>query len=252
MPQTKPIDMSPNGFFPPVEPIDPFIIDIVKLDSLARDAEHGEKLRRSLITLGPNAAPDLISATWAETVREVLPMLRWRERYTSRKSIQIAPQTSSELRRCTRVVAMVHELHKVGYQRIRAIPQSSPSGAYWRCNITFADNVLDDGFTLRDFDINETGKVAHYTSGQGSSYFGWSDASAMTARQLAMTFLERFPQISQNGQGRDWLYAGWLTDFLGLMESAEETGLLTFSGDHPPDPAPIDPWMPPPPVPPPT
>lgn len=249
MPQTKPIDAS-NRFFPPIQPIDPFIIDIVKLDSLANDAEHGERFRRSLVALGTNAAPDQISATWADTIRGVLPALRWRERYAPRKQIRITPSSSPELRRCTRVVAMVNELHKVGYQRIRAIPQESPSGAYWRCNITFADNVLDDGVTLRDFDINETGKVAHYTSGQGSGYFGWSDASTMTARQLAVAFLERFPEIGQNGQGRDWLYAGWLTDFLGLMENAEETGLLAFSGDYPPDPAPINPWMPPPPVPP--
>jgi hypothetical protein len=119
---------------------------------------------------------------------------------------------------------------------------------YWRCNITYADNVLDDGFTLRDFDIENTGKVAHYTSGQGSRYFDWPDARNMTARQMALAFLERFPEIGQNGQGRDWLYAGWLTDFLGHMENADELGLLAFTGDYPPDPKALNPWMPPPPV----
>lgn len=248
MVQTKPNDMSSYGFFPPLEPIDPFVIDIAKLRVLDRDARHGAELGRSLRSLGLNPGPDLLSSWWVATLRESLPMLRWKERYASRKQIRITPSTEPSLRRCTRVVAMVHELHKVGYQRIRAIPQASPSGGYWRCNITYADNVLDDGFTLRDFDIENAGKVAHYTSGQGSSYFDWPDAASMTARQMAVTFLDRFPTIGQHGQGRDWLYAGWLTDFLGLMENADELGLLAFSGDHPPDPEPVNPWMPPPPV----
>lgn len=248
MPQTKPNDMSPYGFLPPVEPIDPFIIDMDRLSCLVSDGALGSRLASSLRALGQDPSSDVIRAWWAGTVRESLPILQWRERYASRKTIRTTPSAEPSLRRCTRVVAMVHELHKVGYQRIRAIPQESPSGMYWRCNITYADNVLDDGFTLRDFDIENTGKVAHYTSGQGNNYFDWPDAASMTARQMALAFLDRFPSIGQNGQGRDWLYAGWLTDFLGHMENAEELGLLAFSGDYPPDPKPLNPWMPPPPV----
>ena len=248
MAQTKPTDMSPHGFFPPVEPIDPFIIDMEKLDQLATDPEHVSLFRALILAMPPNPSPSVMSQLWAVTLRAALPKLRWKERYVSRKAIRTTPSNQAELRRCTRVVAMVHELHKVGYQRIRAIPQESPSGAYWRCNITFAENVLDDGFTLLDFDPDDSGKVAHYTSCQGSSYFGWADGQVMTARQMAVAFIERFPVIAQNGQGRDWLYAGWLTDFLGLMENADETGLIAFSGDYPPDPKPVNPWMPPPPV----
>lgn len=208
MPQTKPPEMSAYGFFPPLEPIDPVVIDMQKLDELAVDAEHGNMVRRLFLAMPPDPSPAVLSAMWVTTLRACLPKLRWKERYVSRKAIQTSPSEHAELRHCARVVTMVHELHKVGYQRIRAIPQESPSGAYWRCNITFADNVLGDGVTLLDFDIDGTGKVAHYTSGQGSSYFGWADGPPMTAREMAVAFLERFPMIAQNGQGRDWLYAG--------------------------------------------
>jgi len=31
------------------------------------------------------------------------------------------------------VLAMVAELHKRGYQRLRVMPFTSPNGLYWRC-----------------------------------------------------------------------------------------------------------------------
>ena len=37
------------------------------------------------------------------------------------------------IRRAIRVLAIVGELHKRGYQRLRVMPFMSPSGAYWRC-----------------------------------------------------------------------------------------------------------------------
>lgn len=249
MPQSKPVDLSPNGFHPPVEPIDPFIIDMAKLESLAHDENQGEAIRAAFALLGPDLPAAAASAWFVATIQVALPGLRWRERYASRKRLRISPTTHPGLRRCARVVAMVHELHKVGYQRIRAVPQDSPSGMHWRCNITYADNVADDGFTILDFDNEKTGKVAHYSSAHDNGYFGWTDAATMSARQMAAAFLDRFPIIGQNGQGRDWLYAGWLTDFLGLMENADEMGLIAFTGDYPPDPVPLNPWMPPPPVP---
>jgi hypothetical protein len=37
------------------------------------------------------------------------------------------------IRRVVRVRAMVGELHRHGYQRLRAMPFMSPSGTSWRC-----------------------------------------------------------------------------------------------------------------------
>lgn len=222
-----------NGLFLPLTPIDPIILRKAKL--------------HELIVCARALPPDPTGETLRAFIDSVLPSIAWSERYVSRKGIKTKPAEDAGLRHCTRVVSMVHELHKVGYQKIRAIPQESPSGAHWRCNITYSSNVAADGYKLIDFDIEDRGLVAHYTSADGAAYFGWTDAHQLNARELAALFLERFPEIAQNGQGRDWLYAGWLTDFLGLMENADELGLLAFTGDYPVDPKKVDPWLPPPP-----
>ena len=125
------------------------------------------------------------------------------------------PQLDPAHRRALRVLRMVHELHKLGYQRLRIAPGMSPSGCYWRCAITHAGNILDShGATLRDHDRD----VAHYTSGQDNEYFGWSVAREDTVRQLAARFLERFPEIARLGRGPDWSYAGWYVQMLGFAE----------------------------------
>ena len=118
------------------------------------------------------------------------------------------------VRRCQRVLLMVHELHKLGYQRLRIVPGMSPSGMHWRCSVTHVGNIQRmHGAMMCDFD-----DAAHYTPGQNNNYFGWEDAQKDTARKLASKFLDRFPSIAQLGQGVDWAYAGWYVQMLGLAE----------------------------------
>jgi hypothetical protein len=120
-----------------------------------------------------------------------------------------------EWRRAQRVLSMVAELHKRGYQRLRISPGMSNVGS-WRCAITSADNIrpLNGAMVTRDDDD----LVARYLAPTGSQYFGWSDASGATARDLARLFLERFPDICSRGLGRDWSYAGWFVEVLGVAE----------------------------------
>lgn len=217
--------------YPPLSPIRPLIVDREKMSLLAA----------TLAALPPGMS----SVAYEAFLEKLLPSLAWKERYISRMPLALAPSDSPPLRRYVRLVRMVHHLHTMGYQRIRAIPQESPSGAYWRLNITHAGNIAEDGYSLADFDLE--GEVALYTTGQEDRFFGWEDGSGKSARQLALLFLERFPVIGQKGQGRDWLYAGWFTDFLGRVENAEQLGMLTFVADYPLDPTGIDEWLPPPP-----
>ena len=120
-----------------------------------------------------------------------------------------------QIRRAQRVLLMVHELHKRGYQRLRIVPGVSPSGAYWRCSVTPITNTLTThGALFRDYDRD----AAHYTSGMENRYFDWRDAEQDTARRLASKFVERFPDITAKGLGRDWAYAGWYAEMLGLAE----------------------------------
>ena len=124
----------------------------------------------------------------------------------------------AEKRRAMRVLVMVHELHKAGYQKLRICPGMSPSGCNWRCAVTPAENIESKhGAMLKDWDKD----VAAYTSGQKNEYFGWKDAKADTARELAVKFIKRFPNIAKGGLGEDWEYAGWYVQMLGFAERGE-------------------------------
>ena len=128
-------------------------------------------------------------------------------------------ERSPEQRRAQRVLSMVGELHKRGYQRLRAVPAMSGSGMHWRCMVTPASNTLrTHGGHLATWEY-EGGPVASYSSGgDGNEYFGWTDRKAASARELADTFLERFPEICKASRGADWLYAGWFVELLGVAE----------------------------------
>lgn len=121
-------------------------------------------------------------------------------------------------RRALRVLMMVHELHKAGYQRLRICPGLAPSGSYWRCAITPVTNVLQSNGALI---AKEKEDAAHYTSGQTNEYFEWTDAKTDNAKELAEKFLKRFPKIARKGLGQDWEYVGWYVQMLGLAEKGE-------------------------------
>lgn len=156
------------------------------------------------------------------------------------RPISLKPPEEPAFRDAARLIAMVHELHKAGYQRIRILPHMAPNGLHWRCTIGDAASFAPDGLTLNDV---EDGRLARYTSGDGARYFGWSDGPTLTARMMAHRFLERFPLIARHGAGRDWAYAGWLTDVLGR---AEHGSFLAFHADYPISREELRPWLPPP------
>lgn len=120
------------------------------------------------------------------------------------------------IRHSQRVLLMVHELHKLGYQRLRIAPYMAPSGLYWRCTITHAANISPEHGAEVIHEMEP--EVVRYTSGQGNKYFGWDDAQQDTARQLAAKFIERFPALVQKGNGIDWPYAGWYVQMMGFSE----------------------------------
>jgi hypothetical protein len=129
-----------------------------------------------------------------------------------------SPLREAEKRRALRVLAMVHELHKAGYQKLRICPGMSSSGCNWRCAITPAENIeSQNGAMLKDWDKD----VAAYSSGQRNEYFDWKDAKTDTARELASKFIKRFPKVVSRGLGEDWDYAGWYVQMLGFAERGE-------------------------------
>ena len=140
-------------------------------------------------------------------------------RASVRDNPPMAPTRTDDpvLRRAQRVLSMVGELHKRGFQRLRIAPGLSPAGSAWRCHITTVDNVAQgQGALMKKLDEHY---VATYSSAQGNGYFGWSDASYASARELANLFADRCPQIMERGRGRDWQYSGWYVEMLGTAEA---------------------------------
>jgi len=131
------------------------------------------------------------------------------------------------IRRAVRVLAMVGELHRRGYQKLRVMPFLSPSGISWRCWIgpdtLFYRNhgaiLCETSATLDGSrEGQSTTLLARYSSGEENQYFGWDDAEQDDARSLADKFLDRFRALSHRGKWRNYAYAGWYQRLLGLSE----------------------------------
>ena len=150
-------------------------------------------------------------------------------------------ESSSRVRRSLghirRLLAMVHELHKLGYQGVRISPGWSPSGFHWRCSIASVPNIAPDGWSLIDWCAG-----VHYTTGAGACFFEWEDARRRSPRQLARMFIERFPWLASESTGMDHAYAGWIVGVLGAVEHGR---LPAFHADYDLDLSQLD--LPPPP-----
>lgn len=66
---------------------------------------------------------------------------------------------------------------------------------------------------------------ATYSCASQDEYFEWQDAKGDDARALAEKFIVRFPEVVSEGLGRDWTYAGWLSELVGFLERGD---LLPF------------------------
>src|ERR1700730_13410415 len=106
----------------------------------------------------------------------------------------------SHVRRAVRILAMVGELHRRGYKKIRVMPFLSSSGNAWRCWIgpdTVFYRNLGAYLCDKDFDeMQSTSLNARYTTG-ADHYFDWQDADHDDARTLADKFLVRFCRLAE-------------------------------------------------------
>lgn len=66
--------------------------------------------------------------------------------------------------------------------------------------------------------MRENKDAARYSTGMQNKYFDWEDAQKDTAQQLAVKFIERFPEIVEKSFGREWEYTGWYVEMLGFAE----------------------------------
>jgi hypothetical protein len=124
--------------------------------------------------------------------------------------------TDAKLRRCARMLRMVSELHKRGYQHLRVMPFLH-DGNLWR--LAFGprkdfSRLMGLALVPATFD-----RAPQYSSASQSHAFGWKDAGSDDARELAAKMISRFPDLMQQCQDRDWAYVGWFAEMMGWVES---------------------------------
>ena len=145
----------------------PLPFTYIKPDKLAEGASTYEALKRDRFVLidleaadtGPSRAgfedwlealgsmemilkhPDGKRMYWKAIVAGLSERFPWNPPRVPVRPVSMTPAIDLTARRGTRVIAMVHELHKAGYQRIRIVPGISGSGMHWRCSVTFGAMV---------------------------------------------------------------------------------------------------------------
>ena len=130
-----------------------------------------------------------------------------------------------------RILLMLGELHKVGFERLRAPAYDYPLA--WRCPIVPAawtrkehgGTFEDPSAYIREL-LGEKFAVLNYTysSASGQSPFGWTDAAFATPRELALRFIKEFPAIALAGWGPDREYVEW---FERMLEMTAPNGVIT-------------------------
>ena len=126
------------------------------------------------------------------------------------------PSSLAWVRRSQRLIRMVSELHRMGYQRLRIMPYEYPLA--WRLKIA----PITAFARLNGAYIPEMEReFPSYSSSDANEYFGWRDAKNDNARELAEKFVDRFPEVVKAGAGRDWIYAGWLAELVSHLEHGD-------------------------------
>lgn len=124
-----------------------------------------------------------------------------------------------------RVLLMVAELHRLGYQQLRIVPFVYHLGT-WRCGLTFRQNITPDHGALSiEWDSYV---MPQYSSASKREVFGWEDAREATPSQLAELFLARFPEVSRHGYGPDDEYVRW---FINMLRETEPDCLPIASSE---------------------
>jgi hypothetical protein len=203
--------------------------------SLSREAlgngshvfEIANRLRRDMADADHFEAPRLLTAAIAALQSSSIS----RSKQTAEQGeaeVSTQPSVDPVSKRAARVLSMIHELHKAGYQRLRVACGWDVGGVVWRARLMPSSRVSDDGWSP----ISGTTR-ADYSTADGKTYFGWADAAGDDARSLANKFISRFPDLARETFGQDWGYAGWFSMILGLAEHGELPAFFGVEVDAP-------------------
>lgn len=116
------------------------------------------------------------------------------------------------------LMKILHELHKLGYQKLRWMSYMAPSGMSLRCHITTQDHIIVNQEII--FDNN-----------QGEVWF--ASVGAMTTgediKPLVKTFMDENPRLLEIGKGEDSEYVEWFSKLLSLAKKGQTP---IFYGDY--------------------
>lgn len=101
-----------------------------------------------------------------------------------------------------RFIRTIEEHHRMGYEKIRICPCTSPNGMAWRCTITTKEN------TSKKCGAMLAGKYDEDETVRSNGNFKWN-MMEMGPYDNALKFVKVYPQIAAKGRGEDNEYASW-------------------------------------------
>jgi hypothetical protein len=126
-----------------------------------------------------------------------------------------------------RLLLMVAELHRLGYEGIRAAPYLSPSGCNWRCTIVPA-TLISREYGARLVEDVDYASLPKYSSADGANYFGWRDLKRKSPLAMAKRYIVEFPTFAERGKQPDPAYVRW---FVAMLELTAPIGSIYAFGD---------------------
>lgn len=121
------------------------------------------------------------------------------------------PFADAYRRRCFRLLRMVGVLHGKGFQGLRVFTHIHPLA--YRIELFPAGFSDETGARYPERDRQELEArhlLALHSGADGAAWFGsWQDAAEADAEQLALTFIDRFPELARATEQADYAYAGW-------------------------------------------
>lgn len=121
-----------------------------------------------------------------------------------------------------RLIKMMVELHRRGLQHLRIFPYEYPLA--WRLKIAPKGffSPRNGAFMRGPYEGDGTFEDATYSSANELKYFGWNNVENLDAEHLAGTFMKHSPKLCDAGSGRDWEYAGWLSELSGHVSRTKQ------------------------------
>ncbi len=108
------------------------------------------------------------------------------------------------------LMKILHELHKLGYQKLRWMSYMAPTGLSLRCHITTQDHII----------VNQE---INFDNNQGEVWF--TSVGTMTTGEditpLVKTFMEENTRLLEIGKGQDPEYVEWFNKLLSLAANGQ-------------------------------